>query len=121
MAWGQRPTEVWQTAPATTTVCRPPHHRTTFRRERFPSARRSPFEEGSMPDSLLASGIFAGVPTFFRACCHSVKCRLVKVSYEYPGRELTRHLIRLQPYGLDDDAWGDRLDVLSVLVSERRD
>jgi hypothetical protein len=65
--------------------------------------------------------VFDGIPTFFRACCHDVARRNVSAGYDYPARELVRHLERLSPYSADDEAWASELGDLARLIDAQDD
>lgn len=60
-------------------------------------------------------------PTFFRACCATASAGGSN-SYKWAAYELTRHLSRLGPWELDEEAWLERLAELSgLLESEETD
>jgi hypothetical protein len=62
---------------------------------------------------------FAGIPSFFYACCTSVKKQLVSAGYDYPAHELGRHLAALVPYDLTPEQWDACLDRLVLLIYQR--
>lgn len=63
----------------------------------------------------LSSAVFAGVPSFFRACCHDAT-RGGKWSYEHPGREFGTALERLEPDHVEFDEWAGELDRVGELL-----
>ncbi len=62
--------------------------------------------------NTLPAHVFPAVPTFFRACCHDVKYRVVNCGYEHPGYHLSMHLRELEPYTIDSDEWESRVETL---------
>ncbi len=68
--------------------------------------------------SSSSRACFSGVPTFFRACCRTAAGGGDDIGYEHPGRELMRHVRRLDPLSLELHEWSAICDELDEVVHE---
>src|SRR5262245_48965915 len=63
------------------------------------------------------SGVFQGVPTFFRACVQEARGG-GSMGYEHPGWHLANGLSSLVPYDVEGEAWEN---VIAVELGGRLD